>query len=67
MNKYKINWTIFKRLWESNADLYDYYEELKLNRYINKTRWEYLWGYFIVDNSTYHIAKSELINILIKA
>ena len=67
IKEYKINWKTFKNLWNSNSDLYDFYNQLKLNRYISFSQWYHNWQFRTVLNDNYKQAKNELLDCLLGA
>ena len=67
IKEYKINWKTFKNLWNSNSDLYDFYNQLELNRYITISQWVHNWQFRTVLNDNYKQAKNELLDCLLGA
>ena len=67
INKYKINWKTFKNLWNQNANYYDFYNQLKLERYVTFKQWDHNWQFRTVLNDNYKQAKSELLDCLLGA
>lgn len=67
IKNFKIDWRTFKILWNRNADRYDFYQHLHLERFITKEDWERAWQYRLILHEDYNAAKAELLDILMCA
>ena len=65
IKNFKINWRVFKELWNRNADQYDFYKHLRLDRFITKEEWDRAWQYRLILHPNYQAARSDLLDALI--
>ena len=67
IKNFKINWRTFKRLWNQNANRYEFYNHLNLDRFIIKEEWERAWQYRLILHENYNTARAELLDVLLCA